>query len=102
MGLSTKILIGLGSGIACGLFAGEYVAGLSLVGDAFFGFLQMTVLPYIVVSLIANIGRLSVEQARPLLPVGGALFAVFLAMGTVALFVIPISFPKLASASFFS
>lgn len=49
----------------------------------------MTVLLYIVVSLIANIGRLSVEQSRRLLGVGGALLAFFPAIGCVTLFVIP-------------
>ena len=62
----------------------------------------MTVLPYIVVSLIANIGRLSMEQSRRLLGVGGALLAFFLAIGCVTLFVIPLSFPQMPSASFFS
>ena len=102
LSLSTKILLGLTSGIACGLFFGEHIARLSIVGDAFIGLLQMTVLPYIVVSLIANIGRLSMEQSRRLLGVGGALLAFFLAIGCVTLFVIPLSFPQMPSASFFS
>ncbi len=60
----------------------------------------MTVLPYIVASLIANIGRMSIEQSRQLLRVGGGLFAFFLALGCVTLLVIPLSFPELPSASF--
>ena len=34
LSLSTKILLGLTSGIACGLFFGEHIARLSIVGDA--------------------------------------------------------------------
>ena len=53
MGLSTRIFIGLFSGVATGLFFGELVADLKILGDIFIKLLQMTVLPYIVVSLIA-------------------------------------------------
>jgi Na+/H+-dicarboxylate symporter len=102
MSLSTKILIGLGGGVAFGLFAGEYAGHLNVIGEAFIGILQMTVLPYIVASLIANIGRLSPEQARRLLRVGGSVLAIFLLIGAAALCVIPLSFPPLVSASFFS
>ncbi|HYI96282.1 MAG TPA: cation:dicarboxylase symporter family transporter, partial [Bryobacteraceae bacterium] len=102
MSLSMKILIGLCGGILCGLFFGEYARGVGVIGDVFVGLLQMTVLPYIVASLIANIGRLSLEQSRKLLLVGGSLLAFFLALGCVTLLVIPLSFPELPSAAFFS
>jgi Na+/H+-dicarboxylate symporter len=78
LSLSTRTLIGWGAGIACGLFFGEYTAVLSFLGDAFIGLLQMTVLPYIVVSLIANIGRRSAQESRQLLRLGGTLLAFFL------------------------
>ena len=94
MGLSTKILLGLAAGIGCGLFAGEYAARLNVVGDAFIGLLQMTVLPYIVVSLIANVGRLSPEQAQRLLRVGGILLLISLAIGTIALLSFRCRFPN--------
>ena len=56
--LSTYILIGLLLGIFCGLFFGEYCAGLQIIGDAFIKLLQMSILPYIVVSIIAGIANL--------------------------------------------
>ena len=59
--LSTKVLIGVFAGIGLGFLFGEHVAWLSIVGDIFIGLLQMTVLPYIMISLIVNIGRLSME-----------------------------------------
>ena len=62
LSLGTRILISLGLGIAVGLFAGELAEPLRFLGDAFVGLLQMTVLPYIVVSLIANVGRLSPDR----------------------------------------
>ena len=54
MSLSTKIIIGLILGIAVGLFFGEHVAFLSYGADAFILLLQMSVLPYIVASLVAG------------------------------------------------
>ena len=57
---------GLVAGLACGLFFGEYCQDLNVIGEVFIGLLQMTVLPYIVVALIANIGRLSFAQGKTL------------------------------------
>ena len=57
--LSTYVILGLLMGVACGLFFGEYCAVLSVVGEAFVNLLRMTVLPYIAVSLVSNIGKLS-------------------------------------------
>ena len=61
LSLSARILIGLLSGVACGLFFGETVGWMEVVGEVFVGLLQMTVLPYVVVALTANIGRLTVD-----------------------------------------
>ena len=66
MSLSSRILIGLIAGILTGLFFGELVSGLKLVGDVFVKLLQVTVLPYIVASLIAGFGRMQMSHARKL------------------------------------
>ena len=44
LGLSELTLIGLFAGISCGLFFGEGCARFQILGDAFVGLLQMTVL----------------------------------------------------------
>ena len=51
-------------GLACGIFFGEYCEFLQIIGDAFIKLLQMTILPYIVVSLILGIGSLTYGQAK--------------------------------------
>ena len=66
MGLSAQIFIGLAAGIFTGLFFGQMVADLKIVGDVFIKLLQITVLPYIVLSLVSGIGRMAVDQARTL------------------------------------
>ena len=68
--LSNKILIGLFLGGLTGLFLGEYAYPFDYVGQAFIGLLQMTVLPYIVFSLIENIGRLSLDTGKKLISIG--------------------------------
>ena len=71
MTLSGRILIGLTLGIASGLFFGEILSNLKLFGDLFVGLLQITVLPYIMVSLIAGFARLETTQAKKLAIHGG-------------------------------
>ena len=66
MQLSTKVLVGMALGIATGLFVGEPAGYLGIVGQAFVQLLQMTVLPYVMVSLITALGRLSYRQAGQL------------------------------------
>ncbi|WP_205959913.1 cation:dicarboxylate symporter family transporter [Flammeovirga aprica] len=102
MTLSTKILIGLFLGISVGLFFGEYCEHLGIFGDAFIGLLQMTVLPYIVFSLIVNIGRLSLEEGRKLIINGIRTLALLLAIGIGVVLILPFAFPEWKSANFFS
>ena len=66
LNLSAQILLGLVLGIAVGLFFGEIVADLKLFGDIFVALLQMTVLPYIMVSLVGGLGRMDPALGRRL------------------------------------
>ena len=100
--LATMILIGLILGVACGLFFGEYCAQLSVLGDAFIGLLRMTVLPYIIVSIVANLGRLSLRDSRKLAKVGGLVMLVLWSLGLLAVFALPHCFPEWKASSFFS
>jgi Na+/H+-dicarboxylate symporter/ABC-type amino acid transport substrate-binding protein len=102
MGLSSRILIGLLAGIGTGLFFGEIVADLKIVGDIFVKLLQMTVLPYIVVSLIAGFGRMNMQQARHLAIRGSVVLGLIWLLALVLIFIAPLAFPSLDQASFFS
>jgi Na+/H+-dicarboxylate symporter len=59
MTLSTQVLIGLVLGIATGVFFGEAAASLQIMGDAFVLLLQMTVMPFIMLSLVSALGKLN-------------------------------------------
>lgn len=102
MSLSKKIIIGLLTGIAVGLFFGEYCSFFSVIGDGFVGLLQMTVLPYIMVSIISNLGRMSLEDGKVMVGNGLKVLFLLLGIGVVALLVLPLALPTWVSSSFFS
>ena len=60
------LAVGLCAGIATGLFFGEGTRVLQPVADGFVRLLQMAVLPYLTVSLVASIGTLQLEHLRRL------------------------------------
>lgn len=102
LSLSTSILIGVVLGVVCGIFFGDYCASLQIFGDAFIKLLQMTILPYIIVSLILGIGGLTYDQAKLLAVKAGALLLLFWAISFAIVLLIPLSFPEWKSAAFFS
>jgi Na+/H+-dicarboxylate symporter len=100
--LSTNILIGMFLGIFCGIFFGETVGFLEIAGNAFIKLLQMTILPYILVSLVYGIGGLTYNQAKDLARKGGLLLLLFWAIAFAMILLIPLSFPAWQSSAFFS
>jgi Na+/H+-dicarboxylate symporter/ABC-type amino acid transport substrate-binding protein len=100
--LSAQILLALVLGLAAGVFFGELVAPTQIVGDAFVLLLQMAVLPYVAVSLVAGLGSLRAEGATALaVRVGGVVLLIWTLTLAVVL-VFPLAFPSWESASFFS
>jgi len=100
--LTFRIVSGLVLGILSGLFFGEKVAGLQIIADIWIGLMQMTVLPYVIVSLIAGLGQLDARLARLLAVKGGLLMLLFWGIALVVITAMPMAFPELVSASFFS
>ena len=102
LSLTTQTLIGLTFGILLGITIGEYAANLQMLGDAYVMLLQMAVLPYFVVTLILGLGSITVEQAKQLGIRGAAVLALLWLMCFIMIFSLPLTFPALESASFFS
>jgi Na+/H+-dicarboxylate symporter/ABC-type amino acid transport substrate-binding protein len=102
MTFTARILAGLGLGLALGLFLGERAEPFRLLADAFVRLLQMTVLPYVTVSLIAGIASLDPARATRLFLRVGALTLVLWALALGAVFLMPLAFPAIENASFFS
>jgi len=101
-GMPQQVLLALVLGIAAGLFFGEYASRLKIIGDIYIGLLQMMVLPYIVLSLIGGIGKLTLTQARLLAKYAFVVLLVMWAVIATVLLVLPLALPELESASFFS
>jgi len=89
-------------GIAIGLLLGEYAAKLQIIGDIYIGLLQMTVLPYIVFALIANIGRLNYIEAKLLTKYGLLVLLTLWLIGITCVWAMSIALPKLNHGAFFS
>ena len=99
---SQRILTGLAAGVATGLFLGERAAVLSWAADGFVKLLQMTVLPYVTLSIVTSLGSLSYAQARTLGLRAGAVLVALWGLALVFAFLIPLAFPQVQTASFFS
>lgn len=100
--MTTLIFAGLAGGIFLGLFLGESAAHLKPIGDVYIGLMQMTVLPYIVFSLIGNIGRLSAPSLRVLTGTALMIYLVMWAFAALTVLLVSQSFPELETGSFFS
>jgi len=92
----------MASGVLLGLFLGELCAPLKVVGDAFVGLLQMTVLPYLAISLIRSIGRLDVGKGKRLVLAAAVVLLGLWAIGLLVITLMPSALPPWDEGSFFS
>src|SRR5688572_30450481 len=95
-------MVGLVAGIATGLFLGDEARIFATAADAFVKLLQMAVLPYVTVSIVASVGALSVDDLRRLGTRGALVLAAIWAVALALAFLMPMTFPPAQSASFFS
>ena len=100
--MGQQVFIGLLLGIVAGLFFGEMAAGVKVIGDIYIGLLQMMVLPYIIISLIGGIGKLTLAQAKQLAKYAIIVLLMMWAIIGTVLLLLPLALPELTSASFYS
>jgi len=100
--LSVQVFGALGLGLLAGIFFGERMAVVAPIGDVFISLLQMAVWPYIVVSLIGGLGRLSYGQAASLGVRGGAFLLLFWGIAVLAVLAVVVTFPTWTTATFFT
>ena len=97
-----RVIFSLVGGIVFGVLVGESAGKLEIIGDAYIRLLQMTVLPYILFSLIGGLGQLDMAMARRIGIVGAGLILFLWATTMLTLLAMPFAFPDWESASFFS
>ncbi len=97
-----RVIIALLLGIATGIFIGEPAGNIEVLGNAYIHLLQMTVLPYVLVSIIGGLGRLdSTMAARIGLRAIKVILIMWLAVMSTLLF-LPLAYPNWETAGFFS
>jgi Na+/H+-dicarboxylate symporter/ABC-type amino acid transport substrate-binding protein len=99
---SSQMLVAMFIGFGVGLFFGESVGWLSTIGNAVILLMQMTVLPYILVSLIGGIGKLQKNTAVLIFSRAGLIMLLLWLLALAIIALMPLSFPFVESASFFS
>lgn len=102
LSFTSQVVLGVALGILAGLFFGESIAGVGVVGTAYVRLLQMTILPYIMVSLIHGFGCLTREQAVKVAPRLALVMLMFWIIGLALVMVMPLVFPDRESATFFN
>ncbi len=102
LSFTSQVVIGLALGILAGLFFGESIAGIGVIGTVYVRLLQMTILRYIMVSLIHGFGRLTRKQAIKVAPRLALVMLVFWVVGLALVMVMPSVFPDRQSATFFN
>ena len=102
LSLSVRIITGLVLGIFTGLFFGEPAAVLQTIADIYIRLMQMTVLPYLVMSLIIGFGQLEADAAKRLAVRGSLLLLIIWVLSFAVIAAMPTAFPVMQSASFFS
>jgi len=95
-------LFGLFGGLAVGIFLGERAAILEWPARAFIQLIQVTVLPYIVTSLVSGIASGSPSQARRLAVRGGKALLLLWAIGLALVFVSPFALPPEKGGTFYA
>ncbi|MFQ5642422.1 MAG: cation:dicarboxylate symporter family transporter [Thiogranum sp.] len=96
------VIFSLIGGIVFGALLGKPAGELEIVGDAYIRLLQMTVLPYIMFSLVGGLGRLDMDMARRIGIAGAGLILFLWTTTMLTLLVMPFAYPEWTSASFFS
>lgn len=102
MSLAYQVLVGLGLGVFVGLFIGSMAAPLGLVASVYIRLLQMSILPYAVVSVVGGLGAMVPSEAGRLARCVGRILIVLWLTILAAAALAPLAFPAWPSSSFFS
>ena len=97
-----RVIIALVLGILTGIFVGEPAGELKIGGTIYIRLLQMTVLPYVLVSIIGGLGRLDRHMAANIgIKAVKVILCMWLAV-MVTLLLLPLAYPSWETSGFFS
>ncbi len=97
-----RVVVALILGVSAGIIVGEPAGNLEMVGNAYIRLLQMTVLPYVLVSIIGGLGKLDSEMAANIgIRAVKVILTIWLAV-MLTLLLLPLAYPDWETAGFFS
>ena len=97
-----RVIIALILGILTGLFVGEPAGVLAIGGTIYIRLLQMTVLPYVLVSIVGGLGRLDTAMAANI-GIKAVKIILFMWLAVmITLLLLPLAYPSWETSGFFS
>lgn len=102
LSFSSQVVIALCLGIFTGLFFGEKIAWMNVIGMAFIKLLQVAIIPYIVLSLVTGLGSLSHEQSKEIAKKFVVILLALWGLGLITIFSMSLAFPLWDNKVFFS
>lgn len=97
-----RVIIALILGISTGIFVGEPAGNIAVIGDVYIRLLQMTVLPYVLVSIIGGLGRLDSSMASRIGMRAVKVIIIMWSAVMATLLLLPLAYPNWQTAGFFS
>jgi len=97
-----RVIIALFLGIGTGIFVGEPAGQLEVIGNVYIRLLQMTVLPYVLVSIIGGLGRLDSDMASRIGMRAVKVIVIMWLSVMATLLLLPLAYPNWQTAGFFS
>ncbi len=102
MPASVRIIVAMLTDLIIGATTSTVYAGVNEIADAFVMLLQMTALPYIILSLIIGIGSLSANKIKSAIKKTLTILIALVALVLFFILLTPIAFPDWKSADFYS
>jgi Na+/H+-dicarboxylate symporter/ABC-type amino acid transport substrate-binding protein len=100
--LFRRVLTALALGVFTGLFLGEFVWPLKIVSDIYVKLLQITVLPYVLGSVIAGLGAQSPQDGKRLAVRGGVMLLLFWIAAFAIVIATSLAYPEGRSSAVFA
>ncbi len=97
-----RVILALIFGISTGIIVGEPAGNLEILGTAYIRLLQMTVLPYVLVSIIGGLGRLDSHMAGRIGMKAVRIILILWLAVMLTLVLLPLAYPNWETSGFFS
>ncbi len=97
-----RVIVALILGISIGIIIGEPMGNLEILGSAYIRLLQMTVIPYVLVSIVGGLGKLDSDMASSIGIRAVKVILLIWASVMLTLLLLPFAYPNWETSGFFS